>query len=92
MPTIYRYEVSVDDQRPRIKLFDGGTDNNIVGVGCRKHSVVEFWAVHSDGGEDMGRVRTFIVVGTGHQLPHDTRHVWGHAIDGPFVWHLIEVA
>lgn len=85
MSAIYRYEVPVDDQRHRIRLFGDPT-----GIGCRQHGVVEFWALHNDG-IGGGQERVFTVVGTGHQLPHDVWHVWGHALDGPFVWHLIEV-
>lgn len=83
MTAIYRYEVPVDDLRHRHVLH-----GDPLGVGLRKPEVVEFWAV-SDG---PPKERSFLVVGTGHPLPYDMQHHWGFAYDGPFVWHLIEVA
>jgi hypothetical protein len=85
---IFRYEVPVDDLRHR-HVFHGDP----LGVGLRKPAVVEFWAF-SDGllGASTASERAFIVVGTGHPLPHDAQRHWGFAYDGPFVWHLIEVA
>ena len=87
MTAIYRYEVPVDDSRHRIRLFGDPT-----GVGCRRTGIVEFWATHDDGAS-LGAERSFLVVGTGHQLPHDAVKVWGHAYDmgGALVWHLVEV-
>lgn len=85
MTAIYRYEVPVDDQPHRIRLF-----GEIVHVGGRRMDSVEFWALHSEGGDS--NVLAFLVVGTGHPLPSDfIRHVGTH-VAGSLVWHLVEVA
>lgn len=34
--------------------------------------------------------RTFVIGGTGHQIPEGARYV-GTVHDGPFVWHIFEV-
>lgn len=85
MSAIYRYQVPVDGARHAVKLF-----GEIVHVGGRSPYEVEFWAEHSEGATDPV-LRTFLVVGTGHDLPDDyLRHVGTH-VSGPLVWHLIEV-
>lgn len=87
MSAIYRYEVPVDDKYHVIKLAGDPT-----GVGLRRMGMVEFWAIHN---EDVGEQdRTFLVVGTGHEIPNNVHKVWGYAYDagGQLVWHLVEVS
>lgn len=84
MSAIYRYTVPVDDLRHRIRLF-----GEIVHVGGRRMDEVEFWALHSEGGDSVERV--FLVVGTGHPLPLDLVRVVGTHVAGALAWHLVEV-
>lgn len=80
-PKIYRYEVPVDD-----KWYVHELSGGIKHVACRRHGVVEFWALHS-GGPTIRRA--FRVFGTGQPLPDLVEHR-GTALDGGFVWHLME--
>lgn len=87
MTAIYRYEVPVDDRFHQFALC-----GDPLGVGLRRPSVVEFWALHDPG--ETPQQRLFTVVGTGHPLPASFAQHWGFAYDrgGSLVWHLIEVA
>jgi hypothetical protein len=81
--SVYRYEVPVDDGDHTHTLT-----GPIVHVDCRRHGLVEFWAIHS--GVERGAARRFRAYGTGAPVPPGHRHV-GTALDGPLVWHLFEV-
>lgn len=85
---IFRYEVPVDYKPHNFQLH-----GDPLAVGCRDLGVVEFWAAHHDG--HSGRLRSFVVVGTGQALPQTGpgRSHWGTAVapGGALVWHLIEV-
>jgi hypothetical protein len=78
---IYRYEVPVNDEWYVHRLSGA-----IVHVASRKHGVVEFWA-RMTGGPLVAR--SFRVYGTGQPLPERVVHR-GTALDGNFVWHLME--
>ena len=81
---IFRYEVPVDDQW-HVHALSGP----IVHVGCRKPSVVEFWAFATNGPTVD---RAFCAFGTGQPLPPAAaRHVGTvFAAGGALVWHLME--
>jgi hypothetical protein len=83
MSRIYRYEVPVDDLW-HIHNLRG----DIVHVGCREVSVVEFWATHDPDNYPPVQ-RWFQVFGTGQPLP-DSADYRGTAVAGPLVWHLYE--
>lgn len=83
MRSIFRYTLPVDDDVHTLTL-----SGEIVHVASRQHAVVEVWALHGDG---VPADRRFRIVGTGHRLPDvPVRHV-GTVLDGPFVWHLLEL-
>lgn len=86
MTKIYRYEVPVDGKLHQIKL-----QGEILSVACRNHHIIEFWAYHFDN-PIFERTRTFVVVGTGHEITYVHEHV-GSAIapSGYLVWHLLEI-
>ena len=81
--TIYRYEVPAD-----WKVHVHELTGRILHVGCRRMRMVEFWAEHLPS--HPARQRAFTIFGTGDTLP-DTATVIGTAIDGPSVWHLVEL-
>jgi hypothetical protein len=83
MKMIFRYVLPVNDNIHTLTL-----SGEIVHVASRKSGQVEVWALHGDG---VPATRRFRIVGTGHRLPDEAiRHV-GTALDGPFVWHLVEL-
>lgn len=82
--SIFRYEVPVDDQWHEVALR-----GDVLAVGCRVPTVVEFWARYSD--DSPAVFRRFLVVGTGHPLPDNARyHGTAVAPGGHLVWHLLE--
>jgi hypothetical protein len=83
---IFRYEVPVDDRWHEFEL-----SGDVLAVGCRTPTLVEFWARHSDDTPPV--TRRFGVVGTGHPLPDNARHR-GTVVapGGHLVWHLLEAA
>lgn len=87
---IWRYAVPIDDNWHGFAL-----QGDPLYVACRQtaeatggHPIIEFWARAQPNGLP-GTHREFMVIGTGHLVPTDVR-IWGTAIDGPFVWHLLE--
>lgn len=91
-PTIYRYEVPVDDRWHIITLT-----GDVLHVAARKPDLVELWAVANQDPPDKHRYRVF---GTGHPLPGKVETTATHgplvhvgtalAADGRLVWHLFE--
>lgn len=83
--SIFRYEVPVDDQWHEFALR-----GDVLAVGCRVPTVVEFWARHDD--DEPPTVRRLAVVGTGHPLPDGVGRHHGTAVapGGHLVWHLLE--
>ena len=86
---IYRYELPVDDEWHEFTLW-----GDPLAVECRKPDAVEFWS--RDPGDLpvhglVGARRSFIVVGTGQQVPTGVRY-WGTALvpGEALVWHLLE--
>jgi hypothetical protein len=88
---VYRYVVPVDDNTYTHKL-----SGRIVHVDCRRHDVVEFWALAN---VEPPVTRYFRVYGTGHPTPRDAVYV-GTAVIlsettfsdfGQLVWHLFEL-
>jgi hypothetical protein len=89
--TVGRYGVPVDDQWHAHTL-----SGPIVHVDCRRHDVVEFWAIIFQGAESF--TRYLRVFGTGQSIPSDAVHR-GTALSpyggfsanyGSLVWHLFE--
>jgi len=88
MARIYRYEVPVDDRWHEVALY-----GDPIHVDCRQLNIVEFWAIHCEARDSVPTwTRSFMVVGTGHELPPDYWRTWGSVIapGGLLVWHLIE--
>ncbi|WP_435111896.1 DUF7352 domain-containing protein [Nocardiopsis synnemataformans] len=85
-PTIFRYEVPVDDRWHTLRL-----SGEILHVAARRANAVELWAMSTDDGRD-GVDREFRVVGTGLLLPEGRHTYRGTAIvpGGLLVWHLLE--
>lgn len=83
MRTIFRYALPVNDSVHTLTL-----SGEIVHVASRKRGVLEVWALHGDG---VPAARRFRIVGTGHRLPDGPLRHCGTALDGPFVWHLLEL-
>jgi hypothetical protein len=84
--TIYRYVVPVDGIPCKI-----GLTGDPVAFGALGYSAgIEFWAEHHDSAEPV--VRTFTIIGTGHQIPDGARYI-GTAPRTPqgLVWHLYEL-
>lgn len=83
---IYRYQVPVDDEWHVHELW-----GHPLFVACREPTVVEFWARSGSGNPSFAALRSFLIVGTGHRIPENTRY-WGTAIapGGHLVWHLLE--
>lgn len=84
---IFRYEIPVDDKNHDVRLSDTA---NVLKVGARSVSAVEFWAEHNDARPEM--VRTFRVFGTGQAVPDGYRHVGTPepVYGGALVFHLYE--
>lgn len=83
MKTIFRYALPVNDEVHTLTL-----SGEIVHVDSRERGLVEVWALHGDG---VPASRRFQIFGTGHRVPDvPLRHV-GTALDGPYVWHLLEL-
>jgi len=82
---IFRYEVPVDDKWHDFELF-----GDPLAVGARRLDTVEFWALNA--GPTLVQQRSFMVVGTGQELPDNYQRHWGTAIagNGALVWHLLE--
>jgi hypothetical protein len=82
MPVIYRHEVPVDDKAHRFELT-----GRIIHVGCRKHDVVEFWAITNEIKPYTFEAR---VVGTGHEFEEGLID-YGTTYDPSMVlvWHLV---
>lgn len=81
-PTIYRYEVPVDDRWHRLVLT-----GPILHVASRRPEVVEVWALANDHRPEVCELRAF---GTGQPLPADAHRYVGTALVGRLVWHLYE--
>jgi hypothetical protein len=81
MDEIWRYVVPVDDRWHELVLSGA-----ILHVASRRADEVDVWAL-SSGGPEVAR--EFRVFGTGHPLPEGVTHR-GTALDGPYVWHLME--
>jgi hypothetical protein len=61
-----------------------------LGVGPRAQHVVDFWYEHDDARAEVER--TFVVVGTGHEVPAGARYCGTTArTDDGLVWHLFEL-
>lgn len=83
MRTIWKFPLSVSDKQV-IAMPKGAnilTVQSQNGVGC-------IWAEVSPRA-DIKR-RTFLTVGTGHDVPRDARKYVGTYQSGPFVWHVYE--
>ena len=82
-----RYTVPVDGIPCRVELTGDPLALGALACGAG----IEFWAEHADAAEC--RVRTFTIVGTGHQIPDGATYV-GTAPRTPegLVWHLFELA
>jgi hypothetical protein len=88
-PSIYRYEVPVDDQWHEIELT-----GDLLHVDSRDPTVVEFWAfAFPSGPVPKRRFRVFRVFGTGHPLPQGHLRHHGSVVvaGGQLVWHLLEL-
>lgn len=86
MRTIWKISVPVDDQRHIFDLPPGP----IVHAGRQHRSgQVEVW-VEVDSDQPPEPI-AFQCYGTGHPIPADADYI-GTSIDGPFVWHVYEVA
>lgn len=82
LPSVYRYEVPVDD-RWHTHFLSGA----VLHVGGRRVDTVEIWVLNSGGPELRREFRAF---GTGQPLPSDCgRHV-GTIVHHQLVWHLFE--
>ena len=82
---IYRHQVGLDGS---VQI---GLTGDPLAFGALGYSAgIEFWAEHDDAKEP--RVRTFVVVGTGHRIPDGATYA-GTAPRTPdgLVWHLFEV-
>lgn len=81
-PTIYRYEVPVDDRWHTLELTGA-----VLHVASRRPELVEVWAI---AGTMTPRRMEFRVFGTGHPLPDDRGDYQGTALaaGGRLVWHL----
>lgn len=74
---IHRFEVPVNDEWCSVAAGPP------LHVDCRQPGVVEFWA------RPAAETHDYLVIGTGHPVPAPVIY-WGTALDGGFVWHLVE--
>lgn len=88
MRTIYRYGIPIDDSEHKIDLSGPVV---AAAVADAPWPAIEFWAEHETNAEQSPRF--FIVVGTGHMIPGNAKHVFTcpRTPDG-LVWHLMELA
>jgi hypothetical protein len=89
----YIYKYSVLLRGPQQILLDEGAEVLAVGMQYDPQwleDVVVFWAYCEDG-KPNGAPRTFVIVGTGHEVPEGAVHRGTVQQDDGFVWHLMEV-
>jgi hypothetical protein len=83
---VFKYTVLVDDQPHSFKLTGSPLHIEAPYPG----EAVDFWAEHDD--EALEFTRTYLVVGTGHELPKCTRYIGTAKVPRVgLVWHLVEL-
>lgn len=81
---IFKYVVPVADGRINVSM---PVDAVIKFVGLQQAGQICIWAEVIN--EDAMRARTFMVFGTGHEIPMRLNYR-GTVLDGLYVWHLYE--
>lgn len=82
---IYKYVVPVADGGIDVSM---PVDAEIRFVGIQSPGRICVWAEVTN--EDVMKTRTFMVFGTGHEIPVGVDYR-GTVLDGLYVWHLYEV-
>jgi hypothetical protein len=84
---MFKYLIPVHDEPTTLALPVGAT---IVGAGVQRPLEISLWAEVPMLTSERTTRRTFVVIGTGHEVPHCGVHV-GTVRDGAWVWHVYEV-